>query len=156
MEKAYFAAGCFWGIQQRFSQQEGIISTRVGYMGGKTQNPDYRSVCTGQTSHAETVEVVYDEKIVNFETILSYFFDWHNPTEVDRQGPDVGSQYRSAIFPVDKKQRALSQDKINVLNRSKKFQIPIATTIETAEIFWEAEAYHQHYLDKRGMSLREF
>ena len=111
MTKAYFAGGCFWSIQQRYSQLDGVTATRVGYMGGRTQNPNYQSVCTGQTAHAETVEVIYDEDVVSFETLLSYFFEWHNPTEVNRQGPDIGSQYRTAIFPSNENQKILSQKK---------------------------------------------
>ena len=151
MEKAYFAAGCFWGIQQRFSNLDGVLETRVGYMGGQTQSPTYRLVCTGETGHAETVEVIFDERIVDFNELLTCFFSWHNPTEFNRQGPDVGSQYRTAIFPTSSKQVTLSRKKIDELNRTADFGAQIVTTIENDHFFWEAESCHQHYLTKRGL-----
>ena len=152
MAKAYFAAGCFWGVQQRFSKLPGVTNTTVGYMGGTMHSPDYRSVCTGQTGHAEVVEVEYDAAQVDFLTLMSCFFEWHDPTQVNRQGPDIGTQYRTAIFPQSDEQRTQAQKKINQLNQSDGHSKPIATTIETADKFWPAEDYHQHYLDKRGLS----
>ena len=152
MAKAYFAAGCFWGVQQRFSKLPGITNTTVGYMGGTMHSPDYRSVCTGQTGHAEVVEVEYDAAQVDFATLMSCFFEWHDPTQVNRQGPDIGTQYRTAIFPQSNEQRAQAQKKIDQLNQSDGHNKPIATTIETADKFWPAEDYHQHYLDKRGLN----
>jgi peptide-methionine (S)-S-oxide reductase len=151
MATAYFAAGCFWGVQQRFSKLPGVTNTTVGYMGGTTDAPDYRSVCTGQTGHAEVVEVEYDQAQVDFTTLISCFFEWHDPTQVNRQGPDIGTQYRSAIFPQNKEQRIEAENKIDQLNQSGYYSQPIATTIETADTFWPAEDYHQHYLDKRGL-----
>ncbi|MEC8694518.1 MAG: peptide-methionine (S)-S-oxide reductase MsrA [Pseudomonadota bacterium] len=150
MAKAYFAAGCFWGVQQRFSKLTGVTKTAVGYMGGTLQSPDYRSVCTGQTGHAEVVEVEYDPTQIDFSTLMSRFFEWHDPTQVNRQGPDVGTQYRTAIFPQTDTQRVEAQQMINQLNQSGDYSQPIATTIESADLFWIAEDYHQHYLDKRG------
>ena len=152
MAKAYFAAGCFWGVQQRFSTLPGVTNTTVGYMGGTMHSPDYRSVCTGQTGHAEVVEVEYDAAQIDFATLMSCFFEWHDPTQINRQGPDVGTQYRTAIFPQSNEQRTQAQKKIDQLNQSDGHSKPIATTIETADKFWPAEDYHQHYLDKRGLS----
>jgi len=151
MAKAYFAAGCFWGVQQRFSKLPGVTNTTVGYMGGTMHSPDYRSVCTGQTGHAEVVEVEYNSAQVDFATLMSCFFEWHDPTQVNRQGPDVGTQYRTAIFPQSDEQRTEAQQKIDQLDQSGFYSKPIATTIENAETFWPAEDYHQHYLDKRGL-----
>lgn len=151
MDTAYFAAGCFWGVQQRFSKLAGVINTRVGYMGGHMESPDYRSVCSGQTGHAEAVEVVYDSARIDYDTLLSCFFEWHDPTQVNRQGPDIGTQYRSAVFPADSAQRQRAEEKITALNASGNYSAPIATLIETADRFWEAEDYHQHYLEKRGL-----
>ena len=152
MARAYFAAGCFWGVQQRFSKLPGVTNTTVGYMGGTMHSPDYRSVCTGQTGHAEVVEVEYDAAQIDFATLMSCFFEWHDPTQINRQGPDIGTQYRTAIFPQGNEQRTQAQKKIDQLNQSDGQSKPIATTIETADKFWPAEDYHQHYLDKRGLS----
>ena len=151
MAKAYFAAGCFWGVQQRFSKLPGVTNTTVGYMGGTMHSPDYRSVCTGQTGHAEVVEVEYDAAQIDFATLMSCFFEWHDPTQINRQGPDIGTQYRTAIFPQNDEQRTQAQKKIDQLNQSDCHSKPIATTIETADKFWPAEDYHQHYFDKRGL-----
>tara|TARA_B100000900_G_scaffold48097_1_gene35630 strand:+ start:624 stop:1097 length:474 start_codon:yes stop_codon:yes gene_type:complete len=151
MEKAYFAAGCFWGIQQRLSRLGGVEKTTVGYMGGVTDSPDYKSVCTGKTGHAEVVEVEYDPKVVDFEELLSCFFEWHDPTQINRQGPDIGTQYRTAIFPQTDEQWLRAQEKINQLSESGHYGQPIATSIERADKFWRAEDYHQDYLDRRGL-----
>jgi peptide-methionine (S)-S-oxide reductase len=151
MATAYFAAGCFWGVQQRFSKLPGVIETRVGYMGGHIEDPDYRSVCSGTTGHAETVEVQFDATAVSFEELLSCFFEWHDPTQVNRQGPDIGTQYRSAIYPSDDTQADEATAKIHSLNTSGRYSAPIATQIESATTFWPAEDYHQHYLQKRGL-----
>jgi len=121
-------------------------------MGGTMHSPDYRSVCTGQTGHAEVVEVEYDAAQVDFATLMSCFFEWHDPTQINRQGPDIGTQYRTTIFPQSSEQRTQAQKKIDQLNQSDGHSKPIATTIETADKFWPAEDYHQHYLDKRGLS----
>ncbi len=151
MVKAYFAAGCFWGIEQKFSRLSGVIDTKVGYMGGSTLSPSYQSVCTGRTGHAETVEVEYEPSNLDFVTLLSHFFEWHDPTQINRQGPDVGTQYRSAIFPQTQEQKKESVEKIHMLNLSARYSQPIATAIEDATQFWTGEDYHQHYLDKRGL-----
>lgn len=151
MEKAYFAAGCFWGIQQRLSRLGGVEKTTVGYMGGVTDSPDYKSVCTGKTGHAEVVEVEYDPKVVDFEKLLSCFFEWHDPTQINRQGPDIGTQYRTAIFPQTDEQWLRAQEKINQLSKSGHYGQPIATSIERADKFWRAEDYHQDYLNRRGL-----
>jgi peptide-methionine (S)-S-oxide reductase len=123
----------------------------VGYMGGHTQSPDYQTVCSGTTGHAEAVKITFDPQIISFNELLSQFFAWHDPTQVNRQGPDIGTQYRSAIFPQTDAQRDAAQQKIQALEASGQFSAPIATTVEVAHQFWEAEAYHQHYLEKRGM-----
>ena len=151
MLEAYFAAGCFWGVQQRFSRLLGVKRTAVGYMGGVMDSPDYRSVCTGRTGHAEVVKVGYDPKEIDFTTLLTWFFEWHDPTQVNRQGPDIGTQYRSAIFPQTASQKTEAEKKISQLNQSGHYRQPIATTIETSDEFWIAEDYHQNYLDKRGL-----
>ena len=152
MAKAYFGAGCFWGIEQKFSKLSGVVSTKVGYMGGSTPSPNYQSVCTGQTGHAETVEIEYEPSHLDFTVLLSCFFDWHDPTQIDQQGPDIGTQYRSAIFPQTDEQKFASIEKIHEANQSGRYSHAIATTIEHECQFWEAEEYHQHYLNKRGFS----
>ena len=150
MAKAYFAAGCFGASSNGSLSYRGNKHHRW-YMGGTMQSPDYRSVCRGQTGHAEVVEVEYDAAQVDFATLMSCFFEWHDPTQVNRQGPDIGTQYRTAIFPQNDEQRTQAQKKIDQLNQSDGHSKPIATTIETADKFWPAEDYHQHYLDKRGL-----
>ena len=149
METAYFAAGCFWGIQQRFSRLNGVTSTRAGYMGGTLEKPDYKAVCSGKSGHTETVKVIYDEQKIDYLTLITHFFEWHDPTQINRQGPDIGSQYRTAIFPTTGEQHDLAAAKIIELSGSNHDQIPIATKLEIAEKFWEAEDYHQDYLDKQ-------
>ncbi len=149
-ETAYFAAGCFWGVQARFDALEGVLETQVGYMGGHTEQPDYASVCTGQTGHAETVKVVFDPARIRYATLLDTFFQCHDPTQLNRQGPDIGTQYRSALFPVNAHQRAEAEAAIQ--RWQPHFPRPIVTTLEEAAIFWPAEAYHQHYLKRRGLS----
>lgn len=151
MEHAYFAAGCFWGVQQRFSRLPGVLATRVGYMGGHTQDPTYREVCSDSTGHAEAVEVVYDPAQIEFATLVSCFFEWHDPTQVNRQGPDIGSQYRSAVFPANATQRRITEEKIQALSAGGFYSRPIATQIEPMAPFYPAEEYHQDYLDKRGL-----
>lgn len=146
-EKAYFAGGCFWGTEHLLQQAPGVISTRVGYMGGKTQQPTYREVCEHGTGHAEAVEVVYDPMKTNFEILAKLFFEIHDPTEVDRQGPDVGDQYRSEVFYVDLNQKAITEKLIGIL-KGKGYKV--ATTLAKADTFWEAEDYHQDYYNKTG------
>ncbi len=149
---ATFAAGCFWGVEETFRTLPGVLSTRVGYTGGSTDTPTYEQVCTDQTGHAEAVEVTYDPAQVTYEQLLEVFFANHNPTERNRQGPDVGSQYRSAIFTHDQKQRTAAEKAIATLTAERRFARPIATQVADAAPFFPAEEYHQQYLLKRGLS----
>lgn len=146
-ETAYFAAGCFWGVEQLFREREGVMSTRVGYMGGRTDQPTYQDVCSGRTGHAETLEVVFDPAKTTFETLAKFFFEIHDPTQVNRQGPDVGSQYRSAIFYTSEAQKLTAENLVQLLKKS---DYRVATTLEKADTFWEAEEYHQDYYVKTG------
>ena len=147
---ATFAAGCFWGVEAAFRKVEGVVSTRVGYAGGQTANPTYRQVCSGTTGHAETVEVAFDPARVTYEDLLAVFWKCHDPTQRNRQGPDVGSQYRSVIFYHDASQEASARASKAALERSGRLRRPVATEIVAAGTFWEAEAYHQKYLEKQG------
>lgn len=146
-ETAYFAGGCFWGVEYWFQKAEGVISTRVGYMGGHTENPTYEEVCSDTTGHAETVEVVYDPSQVTYEELAKLFFEIHDPTQVNRQGPDVGSQYRSVVFYTTLEQKATAEKLISVL-RSR--GLNVVTAVEPAGRFWEAEAYHQEYYERKA------
>ncbi|MDD4514608.1 peptide-methionine (S)-S-oxide reductase MsrA [Massilibacteroides sp.] len=146
---AYFASGCFWGTQYHFSKAQGVISTAVGYMGGHVDSPSYQEVKTGTTGHLETIEVVYDPSKTNYEALVRLFFETHNFTQTDGQGPDIGSQYLSAIFYRDEEQLKIAQEYIGILT-SKGFVV--ATTLRQAETFWVGEDYHQHYYDKNGSS----
>jgi len=149
-KKATFGAGCFWGVEAAFRRIEGVTATRVGYAGGGVDNPTYEQVCRHDTGHAEVVEVTYDDEKVPYEQLLAVFWAEHDPTQVNRQGPDVGSQYRSAIFVHDAEQRAAAEaSREQVQSRLSR---PVATQIEDAPPFWEAEDYHQQYLEKRGLS----
>lgn len=150
MEKATFAAGCFWGVEETFRTTPGVLETQVGYTGGHTVSPTYHDVCTDGTGHAEAVEVTFDPAKVSYEDLLGIFWANHNPTQVNRQGPDVGSQYRSAIFFHSPEQEAKAKASKEVLAKSGKFLRPIATEIVPAERFYSAEDYHQQYLLKRG------
>lgn len=152
MEKATFGAGCFWGVEAVFRQTKGVKSTQVGYMGGTTRNPTYKEVCTDRTGHAEVVEVTYDPGEVSYEELLKVFFDNHNPTQVNRQGPDFGTQYRSAIFYHSPEQKAAAEKAKEALARSGKWRQRIATEITPASEFWRAEEYHQQYLEKNGLA----
>jgi len=149
-EKAYFAAGCFWGVEAAFRRVEGVTATAVGYMGGRTANPTYRQVCGGRTGHAETVRVEYDPQKVSYDQLLDVFWKTHDPTTINRQGPDVGSQYRSAIFVQDETQYAAAIASRQALTASGKFARPIVTEIKKAPEFYPAEEYHQQYLEKQG------
>ncbi len=149
-ETATFAAGCFWGVEFKFSQVPGVLSTRVGYTGGTTKNPTYEEVCTDETGHAEAVEVTYDPAKVSYEKLLDVFFGLHDPTQVNRQGPDVGTQYRSAIFYHDEAQKKTAEATIAALNAAGKYRRPIATQVVPAGPFYPAEEYHQKYYQKRG------
>lgn len=150
MAIATFAAGCFWGVELTFSALEGVKSTAVGYMGGHTVNPDYATVCSGETGHAEAVWVEFDPETISYEQLLAVFWQCHNPTTLNRQGPDVGTQYRSAIFYQDEIQAALARQSKADVEASAAFAAPIVTLIEPAGQFWPAEEYHQQYLKKRG------
>ena len=153
-EKATFAAGCFWGVESEFRGLlgKGVISTRVGYTGGHTENPTYQDVCSHKTGHAEAVEVVYDPGKVSYERLLKLFWSMHDPTTPNRQGPDVGSNYRSAIFFHMPEQRAAAEKSKEELEKSKRFKSPIVTEIAAAGVFYPAEDYHQQYFEKRGIA----
>lgn len=150
MQEAIFAAGCFWGVQDYFDQVPGVTETEVGYAGGHTSQPTYQDVLTHTTGHAEATRVVFDPKKVGYETLLKQFFRMHDPTQLNRQGPDIGDNYRSAVFYKDAKQKAAAQKLINELNKSGKYKKPIVTTLEPADKFWTAEDYHQKYTQKTG------
>jgi peptide-methionine (S)-S-oxide reductase len=149
---ATFAAGCFWGVEAAFRQVPGVVSTSVGYTGGSRDTPSYRQVCTGRTGHAEAVQVVYDPQRVSYDDLLAVFWDNHDPTTPNRQGPDIGTQYRSAVFVHDDEQRAAATRSREELDASGRFRRPIVTEITPASAFWPAEDYHQQYLEKRGLS----
>ena len=152
MQKATFAAGCFWGVEATFRQIQGVQATAVGYTGGQTPNPNYEQVCTGRTGHAEAVEIQFDPQQVAYEQLLDVFWQNHDPTQRNRQGPDVGTQYRSAIFVHTPEQQAAATASLEQLDQSKKLPRPIATEIVPAAEFHPAEDYHQQYLEKRGQA----
>lgn len=149
-EKATFAAGCFWGVEEAFRTMTGVVSTMVGYTGGHTENPTYQDVCRDVTGHAEAVLVEYDPALVSYEALLTQFWNNHNPTTLNRQGPDIGSQYRSAIFYHSPEQEALAQAMKVQLAQSGKYNCPIVTEIVPATTFYKAEEYHQQYALKHG------
>ena len=150
MEKATFAAGCFWGVEAAFRSIAGVVSTRVGYTGGHTENPKYKQVCSDRTGHAEAVEVTYDPDRVSYEELLEAFWKAHDPTQLNRQGPDFGSQYRSAIFFHDESQEKSARASLEAAQP--RFRKPIVTEITPASMFYEAEDYHQRYLEKQGLA----
>ena len=150
-EIAIFAAGCFWGIEEKFLSTEGVKETEVGYIGGKTENPTYKEVCAGDTYHAEAVRVHYNSEEITYDELLDIFFTIHDPTTLNRQGPDFGTQYRSAIFYLNDFQKLSGENKIKHLNETK-FDNSIVTTIEEAGSFWIAEEYHQKYVRKKKQS----
>jgi peptide-methionine (S)-S-oxide reductase len=156
MAKATFAAGCFWGVEEAFRQIKGVTSTTVGYTGGTTKNPSYKDVCTGTTGHAEAVEVEFDPAQVSYRELLAAFFQNHNPTTLNSQGPDHGTQYRSAIFFHDAEQEAAAREAVAALEKSGVFKRPIVTEVKPASAFWRAEEYHQQYLSKRGAASCHF
>ncbi len=151
MAKATFGAGCFWGVEEEFRKVKGVRDTAVGYAGGSLENPTYKDVCTDRTGHAEVVEVDYDPAEASYETLLDVFWNGHDPTQLNRQGPDVGTQYRSVIFFHSPEQDAAALASKARLNESGRFRRPIATVIEPAPTFWRGEEYHQRYLEKRGL-----
>lgn len=148
--KAIFGAGCFWGVEAAFRGVPGVVDAPVGYSGGSAEGPTYEQVCTGGTGHAEVVQVEYDPRAVSYDELLEVFWKNHDPTQVDRQGPDVGSQYRSAIFYVDEEQRRIAEASKERARDS--YKRPIATEISPAGIFYRAEEYHQRYFEKKGIS----
>lgn len=150
MATAIFAAGCFWGVEARFADLPGVTSTEVGYTGGTTPDPTYRQVCSHRTGHAEAVRVQYDQERIGYEDLLAAFFAIHDPTTRDRQGSDVGSQYRSAVFALDDEQEQTARDYVWRLESSGRYRRPIVTEIERAGRFWRAEEYHQRYYQKHG------
>jgi len=150
MEKAIFAAGCFWGVENNFSRLDGVLSTKVGYTGGNTQNPTYEEVCTNTTGHAEAIEIRYDPLKISYNQLLEIFWTIHNPTQFNRQGFDIGSQYRSAIFYLNDEQKKLAEESKEKLEKSGKYKDKITTEIESAGIFYPAEDYHQQYYKKHG------
>jgi peptide-methionine (S)-S-oxide reductase len=152
MEKATFAAGCFWGVEAAFRAVPGVTATTVGYSGGSFPNPTYHDVCTGRTGHAEAVQVEYDPARVSYQDLLRVFWENHDPTTPNRQGPDVGTQYRSAIFFHSAEQQAAAVASKQQLERSGRFKRPIVTEITPASAFYRAEEYHQQYLEKRGQA----
>ena len=152
MATATFAAGCFWGVEATFRALPGVTSTRVGYTGGKTESPNYQQVCTDTTGHAEAVEVEYDPKEISYERLLDVFWENHDPTQVNRQGPDWGTQYRSVIFFHTLEQEKLARASKEALAKSGRFRKEIATQIVPAVTFYPAEDYHQQYLEKRGLA----
>jgi len=152
MAIATFAAGCFWGVEAAFRQVPGVTGTAVGYMGGHLDQPTYKDVCTDRTGHAEVVQVEYDPGRVTYDDLLHVFWENHDPTQVNRQGPDVGTQYRSAIFFQTPEQEAAARAAKRALESSGRFRRPVATEIVPASTFWRAEEYHQQYLEKRGLT----
>lgn len=151
MEKATFAAGCFWAVESAFRKIPGVRSAIVGYTGGSTENPNYKEVCTGRTGHAEAVEVEFDPQLVTYNDLLEAFWDMHDPTTLNRQGPDIGAQYRSAVYFHDSKQEEVAKASKESLNASGKLPRPVVTEITAASTFWKAEEYHQRYHEKHGI-----
>ncbi len=150
MAKATFGAGCFWGVEEAFRRVPGVLETAVGYEGGAVENPTYRDVCSDRTGHAEVVEVEFDPAIVSYQQLLDMFFQLHDPTQLNRQGPDFGRQYRSVIFTHGDEQAAAAQATIERLVKEGRFHRPIVTQVTPATTFWRAEEYHQKYVQKTG------
>ena len=152
IEKATFGAGCFWGVEAAFQKIKGVVSTRVGYSGGSSKNPTYKDVCSGRSGHAEVVQVEYDPSKTSYEELLDVFWSVHDPTQLNRQGPDVGTQYRSAIFFYNAEQEAAAKAAKAHLEKSGRHRKPIVTEIIPASEFYVAEEYHQQYFEKHGMT----
>ena len=150
MEKALFGAGCFWGVEDFFRQVTGVSEAVSGYAGGASQNPTYKQVCHGDTNHAEVVEVIFDPAKVSYATLVDLFFKMHNPTTLNRQGPDFGTQYRSVIFTHGEEQARVARERLEAVKASGRWKQPIVTGIEPAPSFWKAEDYHQRYFEKHG------
>lgn len=153
MSTATFAAGCFWGVEAAFRRVPGVLATTVGYSGGSVENPSYEDVCTGRTGHAESVQIEYDPERVTYETLLDVLWQSHDPTQLNRQGPDVGTQYRSVIFCHTPEQKAAAEASKEALGRSGRYRRPVVTEIREAAPFYPAEDYHQQYLEKRGLAI---
>ena len=151
-EKATFAAGCFWGVEEAFISTPGVIATRVGYIGGRTDNPTYRDVCSHNTGHAEALEITFDPAIISYQALLDIFWECHDPTQLNRQGPDIGDQYRSAIFYHSAEQKRIAEESLERLDLSGRLRRRIVTEIVPTTTFWEAESYHQKYHAKNGGS----
>lgn len=149
-EKATFAAGCFWGVEAAFRTLDGVLDAQCGYTGGRTDNPSYADVCTGKTGHAEAVDVTFDPARISYRRLLDAFWKMHDPTQVNRQGPDIGTQYRSAIFYHSPEQKAAAEESKAALETSGRLRRPVATQIEPAGPFYRAEEYHQRYFEKHG------
>jgi peptide-methionine (S)-S-oxide reductase len=154
LEKATFGAGCFWGVESAFREIAGVVDAAVGYEGGTIANPTYQDVCTDETGHAEVVELTYDPALVGYDKLVDAFYGLHNPTTRDRQGPDVGSQYRSVIFVHSPEQERIAREV--TAKAQSRFNKPIVTQIEAAQTFYRAEDYHQQYLAKRGLRQCHF
>jgi peptide-methionine (S)-S-oxide reductase len=152
MEKATFGGGCFWGVEATFRRVPGVVATQVGYMGGTLKDPTYKDVCTDRTGHAEVVEVTFDPTKLSYQELLDVFWQNHDPTQMNRQGPDIGTQYRSVVFFHSPEQEAVARSSKEKLGRSGAFRRPIVTEIVPASDFWRAEEYHQQYLEKRGLA----
>ena len=153
MEKAIFAAGCFWGIELNFSKLDGVLETRVGYTGGDTADPTYEEICRKPTGHAEAIEITFDPEIISYEKLLEKLWEFHDPTTLNRQGPDVGTQYRSVIFYTDEVQKQAAEISKSELDASGRFNSPVVTEIVGADEFWPAEERHQKYLEKKGITI---
>jgi peptide-methionine (S)-S-oxide reductase len=151
-EKATFGAGCFWGVEATFRQITGVTNVTAGYAGGTKDNPTYEDVCTDETGHAEVDEVEFDPSHVSYDLLLDVFWSNHNPTSLNRQGPDVGTQYRSVIFYHSPEQKSAAETSKETINKSGRFRQPVVTQIEPPQRFWRAEEYHQRYLEKRGQT----
>lgn len=149
IQKAIFAAGCFWGVEANFRKVEGVISTRVGYTGGSFSEPTYKDVCSHKTGHAEAIEIAFDPSKVTYDELLDVFWSTHDPTTLNRQGPDIGTQYRSVIFYINSEQKEKALNSKTRLEASKRYKRAIVTQIVSASDFWEAEEYHQQYVEKR-------
>ncbi len=151
-EVATFAAGCFWGVELEFSKVDGVLATKVGYVGGHTADPSYYDVCDGDTGHAEAVQIEFDPQVVSYEFLVKEFFNLHDPTTLNRQGPDIGEQYRSAVFYHSVGQKAMVERVISDLTESGEFDRPIVTQLVPESHFWDAEEYHQKYFERRGLA----
>ncbi|HMB16709.1 MAG TPA: peptide-methionine (S)-S-oxide reductase MsrA [Pelovirga sp.] len=150
MNKAAFAAGCFWGVEERFRVLDGVVHTAVGYMGGALEHPTYQQVCSGETGHAEVVDLEYDPARISYQQLLERFFTLHNPTSLNRQGWDIGNQYRSAVFYYSEEQRQLATEMVAAVDASGHYDDPVVTEIVPVLTFWRAEEYHQRYIQKQS------